>query len=59
MTQGGTSLRPLKLGDLVCCFADLVRMGQTSLTRQFEVWVLRQDRGERVKGTSAKFTSLP
>ena len=49
-------LRPVKVGDVVCCYTDLVRVGRTSLTLHVEVWVLRQGRGERVKVTSAKFT---
>ena len=49
-------LRPVKVGDVVCCYTDLVRVGRTSLTLHVEVWVLRQGRGERVKVTSAEFT---
>jgi acyl-CoA thioesterase YciA len=49
-------LRPVKMGDVVCCYTDPVREGRTSLTQQVEVWVLRQGKGERVKVTSAEFT---
>ena len=51
-----TFLRPVKVGDVVCCYTDPVRVGRTSLTLRVEVWVLRQGRGERVKVTSAEFT---
>ena len=49
-------LRPVKVGDVVCCYTDLARMGRTSLTLRVEAWVLRQRRGDRIKVTSADFT---
>ena len=49
-------LRPVKVGDAVCCYTDVVRVGRTSLTLSVEVWVLRQGQGERVKVTDAEFT---
>jgi acyl-CoA thioesterase YciA len=48
-------LRPVKVGDVVCCYTDLVRVRRTSLTLHVEVWVLHQGQGERVKVTSAEF----
>src|SRR5690242_7783816 len=35
-------LRPVKVGDVVCCYTDLARLGRTSLTLHVEAWVLRQ-----------------
>src|SRR5258708_4898286 len=49
-------LQPVKVGDAVCCYTDVVRVGRTSLTLSVEVWVLRQGQGERVKVTDAEFT---
>ncbi|MBV1796079.1 acyl-CoA thioesterase [Siccirubricoccus sp. G192] len=49
-------LRPVKVGDVVCCYTDLARIGRTSLTLHIEAWVLRQGYGERIKVTSADFT---
>ncbi|HXP74814.1 MAG TPA: acyl-CoA thioesterase [Stellaceae bacterium] len=49
-------LQPVKVGDAVCCYTDVVRIGRTSLTLSVEVWVLRQGQGERVKVTDAEFT---
>ena len=49
-------LRPVKVGDVVCCYTDVLRMGHSSLTLCVEVWVLRQGRGPRVKVTAAEFT---
>jgi acyl-CoA thioesterase YciA len=34
-------LRPVKVGDVVCCYTDLARRGRTSLTFRVEAWVLR------------------
>ena len=49
-------LQPVKVGDVVCCYTDVVRIGRSSLTLCVEVWVLRQGRGARVKVTAAEFT---
>jgi acyl-CoA thioesterase YciA len=49
-------LRPVKVGDVVCCYTDVLRMGRSSMTLCVEVWVLRQGRGSRVKVTAAEFT---
>jgi acyl-CoA thioesterase YciA len=47
-------LRPVKVGDAVCCYT--VRIGRTSVTLNVEVWVLRRGLGERIKVTEAEFT---
>jgi acyl-CoA thioesterase YciA len=49
-------LRPVKVGDVICCYTDLARVGRTSLTFHIEAWVLRQPVGDRIKVTSADFT---
>jgi acyl-CoA thioesterase YciA len=49
-------LQPVKVGDVVCCYTDVLRMGRTSLNLCVEVWVLRQGQGPRVKVTAAEFT---
>ena len=49
-------LRPVKVGDVVCCYTDPARTGRTSVTFHVEVWVLRQGEGDRIKVTSADFT---
>ena len=51
-----TFLHPLQAGDAVCCYAQIARIGQTSLTLTVEVWVLREGRGDRIKVTNAKFS---
>jgi acyl-CoA thioesterase YciA len=49
-------LQPVQVGDTVCCYTDLIRLGRTSITLGVEVWVLRQGQGERIKVTDAEFT---
>jgi acyl-CoA thioesterase YciA len=49
-------LRPVKVGDVICCYTELARIGSTSLTFHVEAWVLRQRLGDRIKVTSADFT---
>jgi acyl-CoA thioesterase YciA len=48
--------QPVKVGDVVCCYTSITRLGRTSVTLDVEVWVLRQGQGERERVTSAEFT---
>lgn len=54
-------IKPVKVGDVVCCYGELVRIGNTSITLRLEIWVnpiLRGNSGkaERFKVTEATFT---
>ena len=49
-------LQPVKVGDVVCCYTDILRIGRSSMTLSVEVWVLRHGQGPRVKVTAAEFT---
>ena len=49
-------LHPVKSGDVVCCYTDLVKTGRSSITLGVEVWVLRQGCGPRIRVTQAEFT---
>ena len=54
-------IKPVKVGDVVCCYGEVVRIGNTSITIRLEIWVnpiLRENRGEaeRFKVTEATFT---
>ena len=48
-------LQPVKVGDVVCCYAEVRRIGRTSITLGVEAWVLRSGREERFKVTAAEF----
>ena len=54
-------IKPVKVGDVVCCYGRVVRIGNTSVTIMLEVWVkpiLRttEDRFTLFKVTEAAFT---
>lgn len=54
-------IKPVKVGDVVCCYGEVVRIGTTSITIRLEIWVnpiLRKNTGdaERFKVTEATFT---
>jgi len=52
-------LAPVKVGDAVCCYAELVRVGQSSMIYDLETWVLPQRlKGTRHKVTEAQFTMV-
>jgi acyl-CoA thioesterase YciA len=38
-------MQPVKVGDAVCFYTDLIRTGRTSIELAVEVWVLRHGRG--------------
>ncbi len=54
-------LKPVKVGDVVCCYGRIIRLGTTSVTLELEVWVkpvLREteEACPRFKVTEALFT---
>lgn len=54
-------IKPVHVGDVVCCYGEVVRIGTTSITINLEVWVkpvLRPggDQNNRFKVTQAAFT---
>lgn len=51
-----TFIRPVSIGDVLCVYADVVRIGRTSIGVHIEAWALRQRLGERVKVTEGLFT---
>ena len=48
--------RPVYVGDLVSCYADIVKIGRTSLTVEIETFVTRHETGESLKVTEGTFT---
>ncbi|GGO87292.1 acyl-CoA thioesterase [Marinobacterium nitratireducens] len=54
-------IRPVQVGDVVCCYGSRVRLGTTSVTLRLEVWVRPRgchggDSDPRFKVTEAAFT---
>lgn len=55
--DGMTFHKPVHVGDVLCCYADLIRAGRTSLTYRIEAWVLRgAEDPNREKVTEGQFT---
>ena len=48
--------RPVLIGDLVSCYAEITRIGRTSLTIDVETWVERHFGGSVEKVTEGVFT---
>jgi acyl-CoA thioesterase YciA len=48
-------LQPVKVGDVVCVYTDIIKTGRTSVTVGVEAYVLRRNQGERVRVTAAEF----
>ncbi|WP_347312565.1 acyl-CoA thioester hydrolase YciA [Defluviimonas sp. SAOS-178_SWC] len=49
-------IRPVKVGDVLCIYVKIGRIGRTSLALEIEAWVLRGRIGAREKVTEAIFT---
>ncbi|MEM7777553.1 MAG: acyl-CoA thioesterase [Pseudomonadota bacterium] len=49
-------IRPVYVGDILCVYTDVERVGRTSMTIHLEAWALRKRIGERVKVTDGRFT---
>ena len=49
-------LRPVLVGDVICCYCKTDRVGKTSMSVDIEVWVSRQFEHDRIKVTEGKFT---
>ncbi len=56
--EGMTFLRPVAVGDVVCCYARCTKRGNTSIAINIEVWVKKvasEPIGQRYKATEALF----
>jgi acyl-CoA thioesterase YciA len=59
--DGFKFLKPVNVGDVVCCYGRVVRIGTTSITIELEVWVkqvlrVTEEEWPRFKVTEALFT---
>ncbi len=53
---GMTFHLPVFIGDEVSCYAEIVKVGRTSITVKIDTWVRRNLEGERIKVTEGTFT---
>jgi acyl-CoA thioesterase YciA len=51
-------IRPVKVGDVVCVYTEVVKTGRTSVTVSVEAWVLRQNQGDRQRVTFAEIVMV-
>jgi len=51
-----TFRKPVRVGDVVSCYADLIKVGNTSMSYRIEAWALRADTFVREKVTEGVFT---
>lgn len=50
-----TFIAPVKVGDVLCVYAEIERIGTTSITVGLEAWVRRNRLADRSKVTDARF----
>ena len=51
-------LRPVRIGDVLCVYSTIERVGRTSMSIRLEAWALRNRVGAREKVTEGLFTFL-
>jgi acyl-CoA thioesterase YciA len=51
-------IQPVKVGDVVCVYSTIDRVGRTSMTLGVETWVLRGGQGARQRVTAAEFVMV-
>lgn len=51
-----TFLKPLQVGDVLCCYVDLVKTGRSSITLNIQAWANRQYQDFREKITEGEYT---
>ena len=49
-------LKPIYVGDVLCVYSSIKKLGRTSISIALEAWVLRDRLGDRVKVTDGTFT---
>ncbi len=54
-----TFIKPVYVGDLVCCFAKVVKTGRSSIVIQMQVWTIRMRIHERVLVAEGTLLMLP
>ncbi len=47
---------PVLVGDVLCCYVEIVRIGRTSIATNIEAWALRRIDGTRSRVTEGRFT---
>jgi acyl-CoA thioesterase YciA len=50
-----TFIAPIKIGDVLCVYTSIERVGNTSITIALEAWVRRRELDDRKKVTEGRF----
>lgn len=53
-----TFLKPVHVGDIISCYAELLKVGTTSMTIGVEVWAVPVDQQEHYQVTKGIFVSV-
>jgi acyl-CoA thioesterase YciA len=53
--EGMTFIAPVKVGDVLCVYTEVERVGTTSVTIAIEAWARRDRVADRVKVTDGRF----
>ena len=48
--------KPLNVGDILCCYCDTIKIGNTSIAVKVEAWTIRKFQSDREKITEGVFT---
>ena len=51
-----TFRKPVYVGDVMCVYASLIRIGTTSITVGVEAWAIRRNQTNRILVTEGNFT---
>lgn len=51
-----TFIKPVNIGDLVCCYTDLMKIGRTSMQFNIEVWTISLRHEAQIKVAEGIFT---
>ncbi len=51
-----TFRNPVSVGDVMCIYTDLIRIGNTSVTVHVEAWVIRRNQTDQLLVTDGNFT---
>ena len=54
--EGMVFHKPVYVGNVVCCYAEIQKVGTTSIAIRIEAWALRRDSTPRIKVTEGTFT---
>ncbi len=51
-------VRPVKVGNLISCYTEIVKVGRTSITIDVDVWARRSEPGLQEQVTKARFVMV-